>query len=77
VFLKELCVLYDSVFQTSTSNLKFSRRVAEITEHSFEAFYIRIGLLLLLQEGDERCDIQEIDNSITVGISFGLESTGL
>ena len=33
MFLKELCVLYDSVFQTSTSNLKFSRRVAEITEH--------------------------------------------
>ena len=33
VLLKELCVLCDSAFQTSTRNLKFSHRAAEITEH--------------------------------------------
>ena len=33
--------------------------------------------LLLLQEGDERGDICEVDNCTAINVCFGLENTGL
>ena len=33
--------------------------------------------LLLLQEGDERWDICEVDDCAAINICFGLENTGL
>ena len=35
------------------------------------------SLLLPLQDGDETRNIYEIDNCVTVGVSFGLVDTGL